>query len=234
MSKPVIQRLAIPSALAVAILMAAGCSQNGQGNYNNPAAGSTAAPTPSATAPTSPINTPAYTPGGNASTSMAHGTGTTTMAPAPASTSAVGGAGNFAAKAARGGILEIKLADLALSHSHDADVESFARKMKQDHTSIDDKLKAAAQSGSAPLPSGLNDEQQHTVASLESLNGQDFDKAYADTMVKDHQEDVSLFQDASTNASTQQLRDFASQTLPTLKEHLQLAQQLQSKVQSEK
>ncbi|HEX5487825.1 MAG TPA: DUF4142 domain-containing protein [Rhodanobacteraceae bacterium] len=232
MSKFVAQRLAIPSVLAVAILMAAGCSQNGQGNYNNPATGSTAAPAPSATPPASPLNTPAYPPAGNAGTTMAHGT--TSMAPATASTSAAASTGNFAAKAARGGMLEIKLADLALSHSHDADVESFARKMKQDHTSIDNKLKEAVQSGSQPLPSDLNDEQQQTVASLESKNGHDFDKAYADTMVKDHQQAVSLFESASNGASTQQLRDFASQALPTLKEHLQLAQQLQSKVQGEK
>ncbi|HET9818713.1 MAG TPA: DUF4142 domain-containing protein [Rhodanobacteraceae bacterium] len=229
MSKSLVQRLAIPPVLATAILMAAGCSQNGQGNYNNPATSSTAAPVPSTTPPTSPLNTPAYPPG---DTAMAQGT--TSMAPATASTSAAANTGSFAAKAARGGMLEIKLADLALTHSHDTDVESFARRMKQDHTSIDNKLKELVQPGSQPLPSGLNDEQQQTVASLESSNGQDFDKAYADTMVEDHQEDVSLFQDAATTAPTQQLRDFASQTLPTLKEHLKLARQLQSKVQGEK
>ncbi|HEU0197503.1 MAG TPA: DUF4142 domain-containing protein, partial [Nevskiaceae bacterium] len=71
---------------------------------------------------------------------------------------------------------------------------------------------------------------QQQVDSLQSKSGTAFDKAYADTMVQDHQKDVSEFENAQNSAPTQQLRQFASQTLPTLKEHLKLAQQLKSKV----
>jgi putative membrane protein len=101
--------------------------------------------------------------------------------------------------------------------------------MKTDHTAANEKLKSVAGSNEQ-LPTTLSAEQQQQVSSLESKDGKDFDKAYADTMVQDHQKDVSEFESAQNSAPTQDLRQFASQTLPTLKEHLKLAQQLQTKV----
>jgi putative membrane protein len=225
------QRLALPSALVVAIATAAGCS--GGNNNNNPAEGASTAPMPAAPAATTSAGSPMYNPANGASNAMAPGA--TTMAPAmpaTASTSPMaGGTTGFAAEAARGGMLEVRLADLALQKSNDADVKSFANRMKTDHTAANEKLKSVVGSNEQ-LPTTLSAEQQQQVSSLESKSGKDFDKAYADTMVQDHQKDVSEFENAQNNAPTQDLRQFASQTLPTLKEHLKLAQQLQTKVGS--
>jgi putative membrane protein len=59
---------------------------------------------------------------------------------------------------------------------------------------------------------------------LANLEGKNFDKAYMDHMVSDHKEDISLFEKASKNAKGQELKDFATRTLPTLKMHLDSAQ----------
>src|SRR6185437_1311378 len=200
MSRHLMQRLALPSALVVAIATAAGCS-GGNHNNNNPAG-------PATTASTAP--------------------GATTNNPAMASTSAMAtGPNSFASQAAQGGMLEVKLADLALQKSNNSQVKSFARKMKEDHTHANEKLKGVVGSNEQ-LPTNLTADQQQQVNTLQSKSGSAFDKAYADTMVQEHQKDVSEFENASSNAPTAQLRNFASQTLPTLKEHLKLAQQLQS------
>lgn len=228
MSRPLMQRLVLPAAIVVAIATAAGCS--GGNNNNNPAQGSSTAPMPAAPAPTtsgrSPLNNPAGT--ATAASTAAMAPGTTTMGPATASTSAMANGGGFASQAARADMLEVKLADLALQKSNNSDVKSFAREMKQDHTQADQKLAQAAGSG-GQLPINLDADQQQ-VSSLQSKSGTAFDKAYADQAVQDHQKAVALFQGASTNAPTEQLRNYASQTLPTLKDHLKRAQQLQSKV----
>lgn len=228
MSRSLMQRLALPSAIVVAIAAAAGCSG---ANNNNPAQGSSTAPMPAATAPTTSGRSPLYNPAGTATTSStaAMAPGATTMGPAMASTSAMATGGGFASEAARAGMLEVKLADLALQKSNNSDVKSFAREMKQDHTQADQKLEQAVGS-SGQLPINLNADQQQQVSSLESKSGTAFDRAYADQAVQDHQKAVSLFQSASTSAPTEQLRNYASQTLPTLKDHLKRAQQLQSKV----
>lgn len=224
MSRPLMQRLALPSALVVAIAAAAGCS--GGNNNNNAAPGSTA-PMPAATAPTTSGASPMYNP---ATGATAGGTAMAPGMPATTSTSAMAnGTMGFASEAARGGMLEVQLADLALQKSDDADVKSFAQRMKKDHTAANDKLKDIVGSNQQ-LPVNLSAEEQEQVSSLQSKSGDDFDKAYADMMVQDHQKDVSEFENAVNSAPTQELRQFASQTLPTLKEHLKLAQQLQSKV----
>ena len=228
MSRHLMQRLALPSALVVAIATAAGCS-GGNHNNNNPAQGTSTAPMPAAPAPTTSAGSPVYNPAGPATTASTAAPGATTN-PAMASTSAMAaGPNSFAAQAAQGGMLEVKLADLALQKSNNAQVKAFARKMKEDHTKANEKLKDIVGSNQQ-LPTNLTAEQQEQVNNLQSKSGTAFNKAYADTMVQDHQKDVSEFEKASSDAPTAQLRNFASQTLPTLKEHLKLAQQLQSKV----
>jgi putative membrane protein len=49
-------------------------------------------------------------------------------------------------------------------------------------------------------------------------------------MVTDHQKAVSLFQNASTNATDTDLKNWATKTLLTLQEHLQLAETVNGKV----
>ncbi|MGH8189986.1 MAG: DUF4142 domain-containing protein [Rhodanobacteraceae bacterium] len=225
MSKRLMQRLVIPSALVVAIAALAGCSG---GHHSNPATGTSTAPLPAAVAPVSTAQSPLYSASAGASNATA-GSAASAMAPAGASSSATAGSTGFAPDAERAGMLEIKLADLALKKSHDSSVKSFARRMKKDHTAADKKLQGIVGS-SEQLPADLTAEQQQTVSSLESKSGKDFDKAYADQTVEDHQQAVSLFENATSHAPTQQLRDFASHTLPTLKEHLKDAQHLQSKL----
>lgn len=68
------------------------------------------------------------------------------------------------------------------------------------------------------------------AARLQGLSGAEFDRAYATEMVNDHQQDVQKFQTASQTVNDQRLRDYAQNTLPTLQEHLRMAQDLQNKV----
>jgi putative membrane protein len=69
-----------------------------------------------------------------------------------------------------------------------------------------------------------------TVRSLSSLSGPEFDRAYIDEMVKDHQQDMQEFQNASASLDDQQLKQCATDLLPTIQEHYRMAQDLQSKL----
>jgi putative membrane protein len=65
---------------------------------------------------------------------------------------------------------------------------------------------------------------------LGALSGADFDKAYAAQMVNDHAEDIQKFENASAALNDPQLKQFATQTLTTIREHYRMAQDLQAKV----
>ncbi len=68
-------------------------------------------------------------------------------------------------------------------------------------------------------------ETVQTMQKLEGLTGEAFDKAYIKYAVEEHQKDIQKFQKASQNLDNTELKKFASTTLPTLREHYQLAQQ---------
>jgi putative membrane protein len=132
----------------------------------------------------------------------------------------------FVAKASAAGMTEIQASKLADSHAQSAAVKSFAAKMVTDHTKAGDELSTLAQKdgftpSTSPMPA-----QQKAIARLETLNGAAFDKAYSSMMLKDHNEAVALFKKESVNGKNDELKSFASQTLPTLEEHLAMAKKL--------
>ncbi|MDQ2900502.1 MAG: DUF4142 domain-containing protein, partial [Acidobacteriota bacterium] len=53
-------------------------------------------------------------------------------------------------------------------------------------------------------------------------------RAYARDMVRDHKKDVAEFQKEANNGKNDDIKNFASQTLPTLQEHLKMAEGLMS------
>jgi putative membrane protein len=78
------------------------------------------------------------------------------------------------------------------------------------------------------IPTSLDAKHQATKDKLSKLSGAAFDKAYMDDMVKDHHTDVAEFRKESTSGSDSDVKAFAAKTLPTLEEHLRLAEQTQS------
>ena len=64
------------------------------------------------------------------------------------------------------------------------------------------------------------------VDKLSGLSGEEFDQEYMKMMVKDHNKDINTFQKASENLTDPAVKEFASKTLPVLKEHQQMAKQI--------
>ena len=69
---------------------------------------------------------------------------------------------------------------------------------------------------------------------LAKLSGAEFDKAYVAAMLDDHQKDVREFSRVASGNGDADVKAFASKTLPTLKEHLQQAQDLSKSVGAKK
>ncbi len=76
--------------------------------------------------------------------------------------------------------------------------------------------------------------QQKEIDQLAKLSGADFDKRYMKMMVSHHKKDVSDFEKASKSLKHAELKGFAAEKLPTLKEHLKLAQTTEAEVRATK
>ena len=133
---------------------------------------------------------------------------------------------DFAKEAAEGGMMEVKLGQLAQEKGTNDAVKEFGKRMVDDHSAANDKLKSIAGQESVRLPTELNKHDQSTYDKLSKLSGDEFDRAYARDMVKDHQNDVSAFQQEAGDGRDSEIKSFASNTLPTLEDHLKLAKEM--------
>lgn len=131
----------------------------------------------------------------------------------------------FVTRAARGGLAEVQLGDLAKDKASSPEVKQFAERMVTDHSRANDELKALAQSKNITLPSTLSMKDQALKDRLSKLSGEQFDRAYMRAMVRDHTKDVNEFRRESKSAKDPDVKAFAAKTLPTLEDHLKLAHQ---------
>jgi putative membrane protein len=137
---------------------------------------------------------------------------------------------DFVNEAAMGGMLEVKLGELAQSRAASDDVRKFGQRMIEDHTKLDQKLTELATRKGMALPEKLDAPAQAKFEELAKLSGVKFDKAYVSGMVADHEHDLAGFEKEATAAKDPDLAALVSGALPTLQEHLALAKQVQAKV----
>lgn len=130
---------------------------------------------------------------------------------------------HFVAAAAAGGLAELKFAKLAQEKASDPAVRAFGRRMVDDHTKTGEQLKEIARSQNITLPADLNFADQAQYDQLSKLSGPEFDYAYMQMMVEDHEKDVAEFKREATSGKNPAIKNFAAQTLPTLEDHLREA-----------
>ncbi|HZQ23547.1 MAG TPA: DUF4142 domain-containing protein [Terriglobales bacterium] len=139
----------------------------------------------------------------------------------------------FVKKAAEGGLAEVELGQLATQKASDDEVKKFGQRMVDDHTKANDQLKQLAGTLGVQVPDHLSAKDQATKDRLSKLSGTQFDRAYMNDMVKDHTKDVVEFRHASKMAKNPEIKNFASQTLPTLQDHLKEAKSIAPKENKE-
>jgi putative membrane protein len=130
---------------------------------------------------------------------------------------------SFAVKAGSGGMMEVQLGELAQTNAQSARVKAFGAMMVRDHSKANKELLMIAANKQIGIPSNLSEEHQRHVEEMKKLKGEDFDEHYMDMMTKDHKEDIDLFEKAAENEKDNDIKAFASKTLPTLRAHLDSA-----------
>lgn len=137
---------------------------------------------------------------------------------------------SFVTRAAVTNMAEVELGELALTHSADPGVKSFARQMINDHTATNEKLKIVAADQKIALPATVDEEHKTLKKQLSILEGSAFDAQYVKAMVKGHDAAIGLFETASQSPKLPSaLQGFAAQTLPILIEHRDAAHSLLGK-----
>jgi len=133
----------------------------------------------------------------------------------------------FVQKAASGGMHEVALGKIATIKGGSAAVRSFGERMMKDHGKSNEELKTAAMAANITVPESMNEKHQKEVEAFKDYKGGDFDREYMKHMIADHEHDIALFMRASKEAKNPAIRDFATKTLPVIKDHLKEAKVIQ-------
>lgn len=136
----------------------------------------------------------------------------------------------FMKKLAEGDMAEADAGNLAAQKSDNQAVKEFGQQMHRDHSNNSADLKSLAASRGVMLPTSVDKEHVDAKAKLESLSGSKFDHEYAKGQVRDHEKTVQLLQGEISNGTDQAVKDFATQTLQVVNQHLDMARQLQATV----
>ena len=166
----------------------------------------------------------------------------------------------FVTDAAIGGMKEMYLSDLALTNSQNQEVRNIAHRMIRDHSRANAQLARVAQQKGLVFPAtntfAANDpnwnnplitgDQQlkgaeltptnslriayQGIKQMQSLTGKQFDEAYAQDLVMDHAYAIAEYEAAERIVPDPDLKNFARHTLPILRTHLQMAQELAARI----
>lgn len=136
----------------------------------------------------------------------------------------------FVMDAAKGSMAEVELGKMAAEKGTSDLVKQFGQRMVDDHGKASAELKDLAEKKNVKLPAELDPKHRQLRDRLAKLSGAEFDRAYADEMVRDHKKDVSEFKREAGRAKDADLKAWAGKTVPTLEDHLKQAQQMQAQV----
>jgi putative membrane protein len=102
--------------------------------------------------------------------------------------------------------------------------------MVRDHSAAGDKIKMLASQRNVTLPTTVSDKNQKMFDDLSKKKGADFDKAYMDHMVKDHEEDIDAFKKAADKVNDADVKALINATIPTLQTHLDSAKAVRKRL----
>lgn len=134
----------------------------------------------------------------------------------------------FIEKAAEGGMAEVELGKLASQKASNTEVKQFGQMMATDHGKSNQQLMQVASRHGVTPPTELEGKHKRTHDKLSKLSGAEFDREYMDAMVKDHKEDIELYEKQAKNGKTPDVKSYAESSLPILRAHLKKAEQIQS------
>ena len=135
---------------------------------------------------------------------------------------------DFVEEASAKGIAEIEAAEAALENGT-AEIQEFARQMITDHEAANNELAALARAENLEISDNAGLIDRAKTMMLQIRDGESFDEAYINNQITAHEDAIELFERASMS-DNQAISSYASETLPTLRKHLEEARSLENSI----
>ena len=132
---------------------------------------------------------------------------------------------SFIKEAIQGNLAEVQMGQLAQKNGGSDEVKNFGKTLEADHGQANSKATQVAHELKVTPPTEPNSKQKHAYDRAAKLTGANFDREFARHMIIDHKEDIVKYQKASKSKDTA-VAGYASESLPTLHKHLEMAQSI--------
>lgn len=119
---------------------------------------------------------------------------------------------------------EIQLGQLVQQRAQEQSVKELAQRLVQDHQKAEEQLRQCAQQIGVTLSDQLNPVHQAMLREMQQKQGPELERAFTFDQVGDHHKDVLKFQWVAEHAQDPQVKQYAQQQVPVLREHLQMAE----------
>jgi putative membrane protein len=136
----------------------------------------------------------------------------------------------FLTSAMEGDYAEIDVGKLAQEKGTSQAVKDLGAKLVEDHTAHLQKAKQVADQVGVKDPGGASIMEKASYAKLKALSGATFDRTFAKDMVSDHQSDIKEYKKEA--AKSDPVGQLAKDTIPTLEDHLKMAQSASQEAQT--
>jgi putative membrane protein len=132
----------------------------------------------------------------------------------------------FLVEALRTSLGEIKMGELAEQRAGDPRVRDYGTRIARDHAANAAEIERMLQPLNVTIPEEPSAEALSHHAALARLSPEEFDAAFVQMMIWTHEEAIEKY-GAQTHANPDRsLHDFATRSLPMLREHLAAAEAL--------
>lgn len=134
----------------------------------------------------------------------------------------------FLKNAVKASVMEMEFNRLAVVHSKTPEVKEYAQRVLKDHEKCGNKLKRMALKLELELQEEPSLVEKLRLHLMSAKNGKPFDLAFIEDIgVEAHQDEVELFERAAAKVENPELKAFATQNLPMLKQHLEAGKRLE-------
>jgi putative membrane protein len=126
----------------------------------------------------------------------------------------------------------IALGQLAMQRAQNDRVKKFGSKMVEDHKKARREAEELASKHKVSLPTKLTPEDKKKVDEMSKLSGYEFDRAYMNFTLQNHETTLEEFQRHVETMRYPDLREWFTSTLPALKAHRDQARLVKNSLQT--
>lgn len=130
----------------------------------------------------------------------------------------------FVVKAYDASWFQVMAGELAKTKATSQQVKDLADQVVTDHTMVTSELKSLAMENNMTVPEKISDKLQKKYDDLNEEKAEDFDKDYLKDVVREHKDEIDLFEKQAEKGEMESIKSWAAEKIPTLQNHLEKAE----------